>query len=79
MDDKMYVVMRADYTYDEVDCYPLGAAMSKEAANVHVCAYVVDDGKLVEEEQARDGTMYRHFECSPYVDSAVYVTVVPAI
>lgn len=78
-DDKMYVVMRADYCGDHVDTYPLGAAMSKEAANVYVRSYKVQDGKLTAHEQGTDETWYRHFELFDGDECAVYVVDVPTL
>ena len=78
-DDKTYIVMRADYADYDVDTYPLGAAMSKEAANAYVRAYKVDNGTLQANEQGTDGTWYRHFDMPDGEETAVYVVSVPTI
>lgn len=78
-DDKMYIVMRADYWEEGADNYPLGVAMSKEAANVYVKAHDIEDGTLTAEEYSVHGTCYRQFEMRDGYDSAVYIAVVPTI
>lgn len=84
-DDKMYVVMRSDHYDTGEDAYPVGVAMSLEAANIFVKSYTVEGAKLINHEHCtRDGSWYRHFEFDQnhgsYIESvAVYIAVVPTI
>ena len=83
-DDKMYVVMRADFFEDSENSYPIGVAMTLDKANTFVKSYRIDGAKLVAHEQGVDGKWYRHFDfpedSGDFIEStAVFIDVTNVI
>lgn len=83
-DDKMYVVMRADFYDNAENAYPIGVAMTLEKANNFVKTYRIDGAKLVAHEQGTDGKWYRHFDfpedSGEFIEStAVFIDVTDVI